>query len=500
MPGEGTPLLVLAPTMSVQTTPSARQDRNFAPIISAISNLSIQYNFAAIAVALAFMDNDDREIKAAYPRTDEQSSYIKSLVFAGAIVGQFTMGIAGDLLGRRNAMLLTNSFSAVGALGTALLTWGTPSSIYATMGACRFLLGVGVGGKYPLAATMSHESSPITHTAASPAGGTQAVAGSAAGSTGAIQVAKGFFWQTPGAMLPYVVGIILLSIMGQEHYGASFRGSSSFAFRLVLGVGALPTLVAMVLTYRTAESEEFQAVRAEARHPCRVLRAHPELLGRLAGCGLSWGLYDFVYYGTSFNQVVITDEVFGKGEALFDNFWQNIVLTAMGLPGVVLAIGALLRWSSLRLQGIGFAALVLSCVALALAVSLDATERVKFALFCVLVFSLNWGPNVSTYCLPAEVFPTAVRSSCFGLSAAMGKLGALIGSASFKAILGAVGLDGVYYICAGVSLVGVLVTVVLIPLPTATQGNRLLGSATPAPGSIAQQHLLPEGQDAPLRI
>ena len=67
------------------------------------------------------------------------------------------MGYAGDVLGRRNAMLLTQGLSALGAIGSALFTWGSAETIYSVMGACRFLLGVGVGGKYPLTATMMRE-------------------------------------------------------------------------------------------------------------------------------------------------------------------------------------------------------------------------------------------------------------------------------------------------------------------------------------------------------
>ena len=92
------------------------------------------------------------------------------------------MGLAGDVLGRRRAMLLTNSFSIFGAFGTALFTWGSPSTMYTIMAVCRFLLGVGVGGKYPLAASMSQEDD---------SGGAQKSAAQKS-----YQVAKGFFWQT----------------------------------------------------------------------------------------------------------------------------------------------------------------------------------------------------------------------------------------------------------------------------------------------------------------
>ena len=265
-------------------------------VISALSNLSIQYNFAAITIALAFMDNGGTS--PAYPRSTAESSLLKSLVFAGAITGQLTMGFAGDVLGRRRALLLTNTFSILGALGSALFTWGEPSMLYAIMGVCRFVLGVGVGGKYPLAATMSKEGASTT-----------------SASSSSVQVAKGFFWQTPGAMLPYIVALALLACFGKTNFGAAHLEATSLQFRLLLGLGALPTVFATVLTYRTADSAEYVAAQraatstsiaastATTNNPFRVAAAHPELLRPLLGCGGSWMLYDFIYYGTSFNQV-----------------------------------------------------------------------------------------------------------------------------------------------------------------------------------------------------
>jgi len=314
-------------------------------------------------------------------------------------------------------------------------------------------------------------------------------------------VAKGFFWQTPGSVLPYCVALVILLAIGKTHYGASYMLESSVAFRLLLGLGAVPTLIAMLLTYHSAESREYEAARTSGAHgPLRLVRQQPHLLRRLVGCGLSWLLYDFVYYGTAFNQVALTSAVFGSGETLFDSVWQNIVLTLMGFPGVVLAIAALHGWSSRKLQVCGFALMAAACLALAAAAKLGADETTKFALFCVVLFAINWGPNVSTYCLPAEVFPTAVRSSCFGVCAGMGKVGAIIGAASFEAINTALGLQGVYLICAVVSIAGLLVTVAFVPTEVEVTEGEASGSLEPAaaaapfeqsPASSIQSSLLP---------
>ncbi|KAJ8543124.1 hypothetical protein K7X08_005647 [Anisodus acutangulus] len=47
-------------------------------------------------------------------------------------------------------------------------------------------------------------------------------------------------------------------------------------------------------------------------------------------------------------------------------------------------------------------------------------------LYGLTFFFANFGPNSSTFVLPAELFPTRVRSTCHALSAASGKAGAMV--------------------------------------------------------------------------
>ena len=129
---------------------------NYTSLISALSNLSIQYNLSVIGIALLLMDpmeDDDSAPAPIFPRSQTQDSLLKSSVFAGAVAGQAIMGGLGDIIGRGNAMILTNSFTFVGALLCAVATWGE-DGIYWELIGYRFLLGIGIGGKYPLAATV----------------------------------------------------------------------------------------------------------------------------------------------------------------------------------------------------------------------------------------------------------------------------------------------------------------------------------------------------------
>ena len=87
-------------------------------------------------------------------------------------------------------MILTNAFTCVGALLCAVAAWGEDGVYWELIG-YRFLLGIGIGGKYPLAATVRAEAAGENEHRST-------------------EVAKGFFWQTPGVIVPYMVAWCLV--------------------------------------------------------------------------------------------------------------------------------------------------------------------------------------------------------------------------------------------------------------------------------------------------
>ena len=142
-------------------------------------------------------------------------------------------------------------------------------------------------------------------------------------------------------------------------------------------------------------------------------------------------------------------------------------------------------WSTRALNAYGFGLLALSCTGLAIAVRAAAPPLLKFALFCWLNFVLQFGPNVATFVLPTELFPTELRSTFFGLAAGMGKVGALLGSGCFGPITSAVGVDGVFFVCAAISALGLLVTCTLLP-HTPPPSSARLGLAALDSAPLAQ--------------
>jgi PHS family inorganic phosphate transporter-like MFS transporter len=58
---------------------------------------------------------------------------------------------------------------------------------------------------------------------------------------------------------------------------------------------------------------------------------------------------------------------------------------------------------------------------------LDKTNRSGLIILYVLSqIAFNLGPNVTTFIIPAEIFPTRYRCTCHGIAAASGKLGSWV--------------------------------------------------------------------------
>lgn len=84
------------------------------------------------------------------------------------------------------------------------------------------------------------------------------------------------------------------------------------------------------------------------------------------------------------------------------------------------------------------------------------------ALFALSQFTLNLGPTITTFLLPVELFPTRVRGTAHGISAASGKCGAVLTAFAFGSINNTLGLRGALGLFAGVMTL-VAATGLLIP-------------------------------------
>ena len=88
-------------------------------------------------------------------------------------------------------------------------------------------------------------------------------------------------------------------------------------------------------------------------------------------------------------------------------------------------------------------------------------------------FSASFGPGSTTFVLPTLYFPTLERATCHGVSAAMGKLGAVLGTATFMPIQHALGMPAAMLCGCAFAWTGCIVTQLFTPrLPVATSKSK----------------------------
>ena len=208
--------------------------KNF--VISAVSNLSTAYNLLVINVVHVLVENQYTGGSTA--SSSGAVSMASTACLVGAIVGQLTLGYVGDCLGRPRALQITMALSVLGALASAFavpLDAARPETIFHFLSITRFVLGVGVGGVYPLSATIASE----------------AASKESRGRTASLV----FSMQGVASLLVPLLAMLLVALCGTPKVDA--RGDDlGLSWRLLLGLGALPGILLAPFKARSASAEE----------------------------------------------------------------------------------------------------------------------------------------------------------------------------------------------------------------------------------------------------
>jgi MFS family permease len=140
-----------------------------------------------------------------------------------------------------------------------------------------------------------------------------------------------------------------------------------------------------------------------------------------------------------------------------------LIFVVAALPGYIVAALTIDRLGRKRIQLLGFAMMALSYGMLFLFPSLTQIAGTFLLLYGLSYFFTEFGPNVTTFVLPAEIFPVEARTTAHGIAAATGKVGAFIGAFLFPLLLSnpAFKLPGTMGIAAFVALAGFALTFVL---------------------------------------
>lgn len=151
----------------------------------------------------------------------------------------------------------------------------------------------------------------------------------------------------------------------------------------------------------------------------------------LLGTAGSWFLLDVAFYGLGLNNSIIlaeigyasTPNVYHK---LYNNAVGNLILVCAGaIPGYWVTVFTVDTVGRKPIQLMGFTILTaLFCIIGFAFHSLSSTALLILYVLCQFFF--NFGPNATTFIVPGECFPTRYRSTSHGISAASGKVGAIV--------------------------------------------------------------------------
>jgi MFS family permease len=396
-----------------------------------------------------------------------QLALLNAVMLGAAFLGALVFGRVADAVGRTRVYWMSAALMVVAAVGSAL----APS--LAVLIGFRFLLGFGVGGDYPVSAVlMSEYARPRDR---------------------GRMVGLVFSAQAVGLIIGPLVALALLG--GGAGPAATWR--------ILLGLGAVPAAAAVWLRRKMPEPPRYQAQAATA--PARTsasgqdtagLRAFlgsRRLLVILAGTAGCWFLLDYAYYGNTISTPQIIALISPHASQAATIAIQLAIFAVAAVPGYVLAIARMDRFGHRRLQLAGFIMMGVCFAVIGLVPGMTTTVAPFLIVYGISYFFTEFGPNVTTFVLPGELFPTRIRATGHGISAGVGKLGAFIGVFLFPVLQSSLGLSGTLLLTAGVSVLGALLTLVL-PEPAGRTLEEIAGE--PDVVGAAENALRAAGQPA----
>lgn len=391
------------------------------------------------------------------------SSAVTGVALVGTLAGQLFFGWLGDKMGRKKVYGVTLVLMVVCSLASGLSFGSSAKGVIATLCFFRFWLGFGIGGDYPLSATIMSEY--------------------ANKKTRGAFISAVFAMQGFGILTSGIVALIVSASFDHAYNAPTYeqdpKGSTvpqaDYIWRIILMFGALPAALTYYWRMKMPETARYTALVAKdakkaAKDMAQVLQVEidpeeekvekiverqsntyglfsKEFLRRhglhLLGTTSTWFLLDIAFYSQNLFQKDVfvaigwippaqtmnaVHEVFRIAKA------QTLIALCSTVPGywfTVLFIDIIGRFA-IQLMGFFFMTVFMFALAIPYHHWTLKDNRIGFvAIYSLTFFFANFGPNATTFVVPAEIFPARLRSTCHGISAAAGKAGAIVGAFGF---------------------------------------------------------------------
>jgi MFS transporter, PHS family, inorganic phosphate transporter len=421
--------------------------------VSGMGFFTDAYDLFVIGIVVALIETQ-------WKLSTNQVSWLNSATLLASAVGAIIFGRVADILGRKRIYGYEVLILAFGAIASAF------SPNYTFLLVSRIILGIGIGGDYPVSATIMSEYSSK--------------------STRGKMVGLVFSMQAAGLVVgPLVASIFLASGV-----------SNNLTWRLLLGLGAIPGLAVYYLRRQIHETPRFAVAggaheeaaaaiadatgsssgaappkgESTARNQQSALDGYVKIFRNrrilmwLIGTAGAWLLLDFCYYGNTISQPEILKLLNPHASLLHNTLVQLAIVSVFAVPGYIVAVLLMDRTGRKSIQMLGFFMMALMFLIIGLWTAVTHHVWWFLLLYGISYFFTEFGPNMTTFIYPAELFPTDVRTTSHGISAGAGKLGAFAGAFLFPDFLAVThGLNRAMTVAGVVAVIGLLLTLVLLP-------------------------------------
>ncbi|KAK9367515.1 major facilitator superfamily domain-containing protein [Lipomyces kononenkoae] len=387
---------------------------------------------------------------------------VKVATSGGTVVGQLFFGWIADVVGRKRIYGIELMIIIVGTLGQALSGPSQAINIIGILTFWRVIMGIGIGGDYPLSSIITSEFATTKWRGAM---------------MGAVFANQGW-GQLAAAIVALCATAGFQNTLRAAHTASQCHLNCQTVidqmWRIVIGFGAVPACIALYYrltipetprytfdvsrelergaadiqqyvsgAYGNATQGEIQEISEAEGHPVelRVPKASWRDFWRhflqwrygkvLIGTAFSWFCLDVAFYGLGLNNSTILAAIGYAGQPdVYTNLYNvcvgNLILIcAGGIPGYWFAVATIDIIGRKTLQLAGFFILTILFCVIGFAYH-HLSGGGLLALYILSQLFLNWGPNTTTFVIPGECYPTRYRSTAHGISAASGKIGAII--------------------------------------------------------------------------
>jgi len=440
--------------------------------VSSMGFFTDAYDLFIIGVALAL-------IKPEWHPSSFESSLVSALALLSAAIGAIVFGRIADLLGRKRVYGYEVLILAAAAIACAF----SPNIWWLIV--FRFILGIGIGGDYPVSSTIMSEY--------------------AGRSSRGLMVSLVFAAQAAGLIVGPLIAAGLL-VSGVSH---------DLAWRLMLGFGAIPGLAVFYLRRQIQETPRFTM---ESGHHEEFSRAAGNILGQhnqsgsagdpskhdarpsfmegfallvssrrllawtIAACG-AWFMMDFAYYGNTISGPIVLKALDPKADLLRTTLEQLVVFAVFAVPGYAAAALTMDRLGRKFIQIMGFVGMTIAFGLVAFIPGVTKLVIPFLILYGLSYFFTEYGPNTTTFVYPSEIFPTRVRTTAAGLATAVSRIGGFIGVFCFPYLLNSYTLAGAERVAGLTALIGIALTL-LLPEPKGKSLEELAAEAEASPAAM----------------